>query len=96
MQQRLAGGLAAAAGLHADLAVLHAHLFGVTLTLVAAGLAGHHAGVHLGPEDPQVRLRLAHQDPPSGPADVGTIEVQADTVDKMGQMLLLSEAGVSA
>jgi len=78
-QHHTAGSLAAPAGLGADSAVL-VHP-GMPLALVAAALAGGHAGLQERPGDVGVVLGLAADDSDSSAADVGALQAQPDALN---------------
>ncbi len=85
-QELPAGLLAAPAGLGAHPAVLVQP--GMALALVAAALAGGHAGLQQRPGDACVGLGLAAGDPDGGGAHVGAVQAQPDALDQLGQVLL--------
>src|SRR5712692_6834851 len=78
-QELTAGPLAAPAGLSAYSAVIvHS---GMPLALVAAALAGGHAGLQERLGDVGVVLGLAADDSDSSAADVGALQAQPDAFD---------------
>ena len=85
-QEFPAGLLTAPAGLLTDPAVLV--MLGMPPALVAAALAGGHAGFQQWPGDAGVVVRLAADYPGGGGADIDAIQAQPDALDHLGQVLL--------
>jgi len=91
----VAGRLAAAAGLGAQAAVLHAHVAGVSLALIAARTARPRAGQKDASRRLQLEGRLAREDPAGRPAQVGAVQAEPYAAGQVVEVLF-AEAGVRA
>ncbi len=79
-----AGVFAAFAGLGAEAAVAMRPCVGEALRTAGGGY--QRAGLDLGPDEPQTRVKLAGEDPRGRIADVGAIEVQPDALPELARI----------